>query len=122
MSDAGMLIADVDKVREAILATRHNAPAPSIVARLVVDVDLGILAAPRSRFEEYETQIRREYATYPDDVYREGRAAILHHFLDRPRIYQTDAFAELEGVARANLRRSLRVLEPLGPTTAFTDL
>jgi len=122
IGDAGMLIADVDRVKEAIMATRHDAPAPSIVAQLVVDVDLAILGASPARFDQYEQQVRREYVMYDDDAYRQGRAVILRQFLDRPRIYQTGAFAELEAPARANLRRSLRRLEPVGPTNSFTDL
>lgn len=122
MADAGMLIADVDRVKEAIMATRHDAPAPSTVAQLVVDVDLAILGASTARFDQYEEQVRREYAMYDDDAYRQGRAVILHQFLDRPRIYQTGAFGDLEAPARANLRRSLRRLEPVGPTTRFTEL
>lgn len=122
MANAGLLIADVDRVKEAIMATRHDAPTPSVVAELVVDVDLAILGAPPARFGEYEEQVRREYAVYPDDAYRQGRAVILRQFLDRPRIYQTSAFADLEAPARANLRRSLRRLEPMGPTSSFTQL
>lgn len=122
LADAGMLIADVDRVREAILATRHDAPAPSIVAELVVDIDLAVLGAERPRFDEYEEQVRRENAVYAAGAYRQGRAVILRQFLDRPQIYQTPTFANMEAPARANLRRSLRRLEPVGPTTNFTDL
>ncbi len=81
----GCAIADLDGVREVILATRHNAPALSVVAELGVDVDRAILGGPPARFGEYEEQVRREYAVYPDDVHRQGRAASAKHFLGWPR-------------------------------------
>ena len=41
------------------------------------DADLGILAAPRERYDEYVAAVRREYAHLPDDVFSAGRAEVL---------------------------------------------
>jgi predicted metal-dependent HD superfamily phosphohydrolase len=96
------------RVRDLILATRHlEASGPGDQA-LLVDIDLAILGADADRFEEYEAQIRREYAWVPETAYRAERARLLAGFLARPRIYTTSYFSErLEGRARANLRQSI---------------
>jgi predicted metal-dependent HD superfamily phosphohydrolase len=94
------------RVRDLILATRHlEAPGPGDQA-LLADIDLAILGADADRFDEYEAQIRREYAWVPESVYRAERARFLAGFLARPRIYTTSYFSEhLESRARANLRQ-----------------
>jgi predicted metal-dependent HD superfamily phosphohydrolase len=47
----------------------------------------------------------------PDADYRRGRAAILRHFLARPRLYHTAAlFAAREAPARRNLAAELATL------------
>ena len=75
---------------EDALATAAPAPIVAEVARLVrltethtpddgdangcalSDADLGILAAPRERYDEYVAAVRREYAHLPDDVFAAG--------------------------------------------------
>lgn len=95
------------RVRDLILATRHEAtPAPGDAA-LLVDIDLGILAAPVARFDEYERQVRAEYARVPGMIFRVKRRGVLRGFLERPRIYVSGAFDDDEGPARANLERAI---------------
>lgn len=95
-----------------ILATKHNVDALSTTEQWLVDIDLAILAAPSSRFDEYEAQVRREYEWVPDSDFRTGRSRILRQFLDRPSLYGTDYFrSRLEATARANLLRSVARLE-----------
>jgi len=100
------------RVRGLVLATRHAAAPAGGDAALLVDIDLAILGAPVARFDEYELQVRREYAAVADDAFRAGRAGILRSFLARPALYATDRFRDLlEAPARANLRRSLARLD-----------
>jgi predicted metal-dependent HD superfamily phosphohydrolase len=109
--DAGVPPEVADRVRGLILATRHAEPPATADEQILVDVDLSILGAPPPRFDEYERQVRREYAWAPDDLFRGGRRAILQGFLGRPHIYGTPHFREaLEARARENLRRSIRGL------------
>jgi predicted metal-dependent HD superfamily phosphohydrolase len=72
------------------------------------DADLGILAAPAGRYAEYTAAVRREYAHLPDDVFDQGRAAVLQALADKPHLFHT-AYARQrwEGPARANLEREL---------------
>lgn len=75
-------------------------------AQLLVDIDLAILGADPERFDEYEVQIRQEYAWVPGPLFRRKRREILMDFLARPKIYGTAWFQErFEASARDNLQR-----------------
>jgi predicted metal-dependent HD superfamily phosphohydrolase len=98
-------------VAALILATKHNAIPDSPDAALVVDADLSILGSDPARFDEYERDVRAEYAWVPEAIFKRERAKVLRSFLDRPSIYTTAAFrARLESRARENLQRSLNRL------------
>ena len=101
-----------DRVHALVMATRsHDAPQDDPDARLLVDIDLANLGSAPARFDEYEQQVRREYAHVCDDEWRVGRLKVLQSFLARPRIYATDAYRDaLEARARENLGRSIAAL------------
>jgi len=107
LTTAGVKAATVGRVQELIMATTHAAPPGSPDAALVVDVDLGILAATAERFDEYEQQVREEYAWVPGILFRKKRADVLRGFLGRERIFSSGAFDADEARARENLTRSL---------------
>lgn len=102
-----------ERVHALVRATRgHVAEGDDPDTRLLLDIDLAILGAAPARFDDYERQVRREYAHVGDAEWRAGRARVLRGFLGRPRIFATDAFRDaLEGRARENLGRSLAGLE-----------
>jgi predicted metal-dependent HD superfamily phosphohydrolase len=105
---AAASVAAAARIRDLVLATKHEAVPASADARVLVDVDLWILGAPTPRFDEYEAQVRKEYAWVPDDAFREARGKILRGLLERSSIYSTEAMhAQCETQARANLARSL---------------
>ena len=114
---------------EDALAPVASAPVVSEVARLVrltethdpeeadgngcalSDADLGILAAPRERYDEYVAAVRREYGHLPDDVFSAGRADVLRSLAEKPRLFHTAYARERwEAAARANVDRELKVL------------
>jgi predicted metal-dependent HD superfamily phosphohydrolase len=106
------LIADVERL---ILATRHGPDAEPAQAdadlALLVDLDLAVLAAAWPDYLDYAQAIRREYAVYPDAIYRPGRRRVLEGFLARPRLYHTQRLRALwEVPARANLAREIAEL------------
>ncbi len=71
---------------------------------LLVDIDLAILGQPRDRYEQFEHQIREEYAWVPTADFAKGRTAIPRNFLNRPSIYGSDSFRKrYERHARSNL-------------------
>lgn len=99
-------------VERAIEATAHHGPPPEDDdMRLLLDLDLGILAAPRDRFESYCQQIRQEYHWVPEAQFRAARRHILQHFLDRPFIFATPEYRDRgEEAARHNLRWAITIL------------
>lgn len=106
--DAGVDADAAQRVHALVMATRHTAMPEGRDATLLVDIDLSILGAERPRFDEYERQIRQEYAYVPGFLFRRKRREILKDFLDRPAIYGTPHFHDaLERRARENLARVL---------------
>jgi predicted metal-dependent HD superfamily phosphohydrolase len=103
------LPADVaSRVRDLILATRHDVHPPNAEAAPLADIDLTILGQPAPEFDLYEVQIRQEYSWMTELAFCEGRANILESFLQRDSIYRTDYFCDrYERQARLNLEQSL---------------
>lgn len=103
-----------ERIALLVTATKtHVARDDDLDAALLLDIDLTILGAAPARFDEYERQVRAEFAHVPQDAFDAGRARILQSFLERPRIYLTGAYRDaLETAARDNLQRSLSRLRP----------
>ncbi len=75
------------------------------------DADLGILAAPRSRYDEYAAAVRAEYSHLSDAVFTAGRADVLRDLVAKPRLFHTAyGLSEWEDPARRNVERELSVL------------
>lgn len=111
LSAAGAGNRFVETVSSLVLATKSHDASRERNASVLVDVDLGIFGQSETRFQEYETQIRKEYSWVPITTFTSRRAEILERFLGRKRIYTTDFFHEkFEQQARSNLQRSLRRL------------
>lgn len=104
----GLSSEQANRIYALILVTMHDALAAGRDAAVLVDVDLSILGAEKARFDEYERQIREEYAWVPGPLYRKSRKQVLRGFLERERIYSTEYFlTRHETPARENLARSL---------------
>jgi predicted metal-dependent HD superfamily phosphohydrolase len=109
---------DLAFARTCILATTaHQLPAdlePALSGDLAqfLDMDLAILGAARERFDEYEVEVRREYAAAPEPAYRAGRRQVLERFLARDQLYlSTWGQERFEAPARSNLERSIAALD-----------
>lgn len=99
------------RVHALVMATRHDAVPTNPDQQLLVDIDLSILGAAPARYEEYEQQVRAEYAFVPENAFRQGRLSILQSFMARPSIYNTAAFlASHESQARHNLTQAIAQL------------
>lgn len=102
----------VGRVADLVLVTKHNTPPVSTDAQIIVDIDFSILGKPEAEFDEYERNIRQEYAWVEEQVFRSTRAGILERFLARPRLYNTPFFLQkYEDQARRNLQRSISNLK-----------
>lgn len=102
---------DIDVVVGLVQMTAAHEESPDPVSAAFHDADLWILSADAPRYAQYRRQVREEYASVPDDLFRQGRAAIMSDFARRDRIYSTPyAHREWEPAARANLARELAEL------------
>ena len=113
LAEASVDPAACDRVHALVMATRHAVEPSGADEVLLVDIDLSILGAERDRFDEYEVEVREEYAWVPGPVFRHKRRQILEEFMARPRIYSTSGFAaRFEANARINLARAHAALKP----------
>jgi predicted metal-dependent HD superfamily phosphohydrolase len=103
----------VGQVRRLVLLTAAHDPAPGDDDGAVLsDADLAILASPPERYGRYVRAVREEYAAVPEQLFREGRAAVLRALDEAPQLYRTPlARDRWEAAARANLARELTALE-----------
>lgn len=105
--------ATLNRLEQLILTTKsHQAPDGDTDAQFLLDADLAILGASQADYAKYAAAIRQEYGFVPEAAYREGRTAVLHHFLTRPRLYHH--LTHLERPARANLQWEIARLEKEG--------
>jgi predicted metal-dependent HD superfamily phosphohydrolase len=96
------------RIHDLVLVTRHDGIAIDSDAEVLVDIDLAILGAEPARFDEYEHQVREEYAWVPQPLYQRERCKVLHQFSSRQTLYRTELFHTLyEAQARINLDCSL---------------
>ncbi|WP_114781754.1 HD domain-containing protein [Botryobacter ruber] len=101
----------IEKCISQILATKAHTASPDADTNLLTDIDLAILGEPWPLYQAYTQQVRKEYALYPDFIYKRGRRSVLEHFLRMNRIYKTVVFYNrYEEQARANLTQELRQL------------
>lgn len=100
------------RVRELILATKHDDHEPIGDAALVADLDLADLGADPDIYAAYREAIDREYGFASREHFLRGRTAFLHRMLDRDDIYATAWFrSQREATARRNLNDELRARE-----------
>jgi predicted metal-dependent HD superfamily phosphohydrolase len=103
--------AQIAKCCQHILATKRHALNADADTNLFTDADLSILGQPREVYALYTQQIRKEYAIYPDIIYRPGRKKVVTHCLDMNRIFKTNIlYDRLEETARKNLTWELESL------------
>lgn len=96
------------RVHSLVMETRHDGEPERADAQALVDLDLAILGADPVRFDQYEHQVRAEYAIVPVTEFRARRREMLERFLARPRIFSTaPLYALREEQARENLSRSV---------------
>lgn len=99
----------VAEVARLVRLTESHRPADDDANGCALsDADLGILAAPQERYDEYVAAVRTEYDHLPDDVFVAGRSAVLRDLAAKPRLFHTAyAAAHWEEPARRNVEREL---------------
>jgi predicted metal-dependent HD superfamily phosphohydrolase len=114
LSEMGESEAITERTAELILATKHGSPVSQDGgdARLLVSLDLAILAAEPARYAEYVAQVRAEYAHVPEEKFRAGRTAFMRRFLEQDVIFPYPGFEGHEARARANIEREISGASP----------
>ena len=80
-------------------------------AAYLLDMDLSILGASWSEYQQYAQAIRQEYVHVLNADYCNGRIAVLEGLLAHPTLYLTDYYhSQLENQARQNIEREIKVL------------
>lgn len=101
----------IDWVDKLILATKSHQFSVDPDVNLFTDADLSILGKDWEAYAIYCSQVRKEYAIYPDLLYKPGRKKALQHFLSMDRIFKTDHFySKYEESAKKNMEREISTL------------
>jgi predicted metal-dependent HD superfamily phosphohydrolase len=96
-------------VGDLVMATAtHDLAGADRDTAVLLAADLAVLAAEPSRYADYATAVRREYAHIDDGAWRTGRSAVLRRLLARPRLFAPElGLDDWERRARANLTSEL---------------
>jgi predicted metal-dependent HD superfamily phosphohydrolase len=101
----------IDRVNQLIMATKSHQLSDDADVNYFTDADLSILGKDWGIYHDYCSNVRKEYAIYPDMLYKPGRKKALQHFLLMERIFKTDHFYnKYETAARKNIERELSML------------
>ena len=101
MMTASHQIDDIDK---------NSDKAKESDAAYLLDMDLSILGASWSEYQQYAQAVRQEYAHVLDADYRVGRISVLKGLLAHPTLYLTDYYERLEKQARENIQHEIKIL------------
>jgi predicted metal-dependent HD superfamily phosphohydrolase len=103
---------DIDLCYNYILATKnHHAQIQNSDLAYFLDFDMAVVGKSAEEYLNYTHQIRKEYALFPDFMYRKGRKKVLKSFLQKERIFISDTFYSLfEKQARKNIYNELITL------------
>ncbi|MET9348696.1 HD domain-containing protein [Streptomyces termitum] len=112
LTEAGLTAHEVAEVARLVrLTTTHDPADGDLNGETLCDADLAVLAGDPDTYRGYAAAVREEYGFVPDDAFREGRAAVLRHLLDLPRLFRTPyGAAAWEERARANMEKELAEL------------
>lgn len=103
--------AQIERCMAQIIATKSHQMCKDTDTNLLTDADLSVLGQDWATYQQYYQQVRKEYAIYPDFVYKSGRKKVLRHFLEMEHIFKTEAFAQhFEAQARHNMEQELSEL------------
>ena len=101
------------KAQEMIEATAKHAATGDQDTNLLLDIDMGILAAREADYDHYTEGVRKEFEpAFGRQLYLTGRLSIfLEPVLAQPRIFVSSLVVFDEAVARANLMNERQRLQ-----------
>lgn len=96
---------------DIILATKSHEKLTNRNINLFTDADLSILGKEAHRYENYFSNVRKEYSVYSKFMYKRGRVKVLKSFLGQEQIFKTDYFRhKYESTAKTNILREIEFL------------
>lgn len=99
----------IERVYQLIMATQHDEKVTNNDEQLLVDIDLTILGAPEHVYDQFESNVRKEYKLVPGFIYRKKRKQLLQSFLDSEHIFNLPYFrSNFENTARDNISRAIK--------------
>lgn len=99
------------KTENQILATKSHTKSDDPDTNYLLDADLSVLGKDSAIYFDYTRKIRKEYALYPDFLYKPGRKKVLKHFLELKSIFKTEHFRDkYEQQARRNIAAEIELL------------
>lgn len=102
---------EISKIKAQILATKSHQKSIDTDTDYLLDADLSILGKDPAAYLDYTKKIRKEYAIYPDLLYKPGRKKVLRHFLELESIFKTRTFIDrYELKARENIAHELQTI------------
>lgn len=78
--------------------------------QIFLDLDMSILATNRPDYELYCQNVRKEYSSYTDDQFRQGRLQFLTKIRDVD-IFKSGVFTHLNKPARDNIDWEIQSLQ-----------
>ncbi|MDT0378486.1 hypothetical protein RM572_06800 [Streptomyces sp. DSM 42041] len=112
LPEAGVPDGTTAEVARLVRLTVTHAPEPGDAnGETLCDADLAVLAGSPEEYAHYAASVRQEYGFVPDEMFREGRAAVLRQLLGLPQLFRTaHGRTHWERTARHNLRGELDLL------------
>ncbi len=86
----------------------NTLPPKSVSQQTLIDLDLAILGDTWEVYQEYASNVRKEYAHATDEEWRDGRSKWLKDMCGRESIYYTDWGKKREQRAKDNLFQELQ--------------
>lgn len=104
--------AAVEEVGRLVRLTASHQPENDDAAgSALVDADLEVLGRCEQDYQRYLSQVRADYRHISDADFARGRARVLEHLLEAPRLFHTRmGHHRWESAARKNLEQELRGL------------
>jgi predicted metal-dependent HD superfamily phosphohydrolase len=100
-----------EKCKLQILATKHHQESNAGDTNYFIDADMSILGSDIESYFKYAEQIRKEYKSFPDIIYKPGRKKVLAGFLKMENIFKTKYFQDkYERQAKINISEELKSL------------
>lgn len=103
---------DIKAIYSLVLSTKNHKPIQNHPdSKYLIDINMKILGSSTEEYNTYKNNIQKEFAQFPDSVYKTQRAKALKNILNSGNIFHTNEFQIYETKARANLENELQSLK-----------